>query len=94
MAREFEPHILCCDISMPDLDGYEVIRRLRDAGIQTPAVAVTAFARAEDKARALQAGFNAHLSKPVDAHELMTVVKALIELRRSPGGASPNAVPT
>ncbi|HKQ46761.1 MAG TPA: ATP-binding protein [Phycisphaerae bacterium] len=84
-ARRFAPDILLCDISMPDMDGYELIRRLRGAGSLVPAVAVTAFARPEDKARALEAGYDLHLSKPVSAQELMAVVDAaLLKGRNAP----------
>jgi signal transduction histidine kinase/ActR/RegA family two-component response regulator len=83
-VQEFEPNILLCDISMPDMDGYEVIRRLRGSGSRIPAVAVTAFARREDKVRAVEAGYDMHLSKPVDAHELMTVLEAAL-LKREQG---------
>jgi PAS domain S-box-containing protein len=71
------PDILLCDLGMPDMNGYEVVQRLRAMQSRVPAVAVTAFARAEDRIRSLAAGFNMHLSKPLDARELVTVVAAL-----------------
>jgi len=71
------PDLLLCDIGMPDMDGYEVIRKVRSAGDSFPAVAVTAFARPEDRVHALQNGFNMHLAKPVDARELFTVIETL-----------------
>lgn len=74
--RAFEPDVLICDISMPELDGYQVVRRLRSEGVLIPAIAVTAFARPEDRDRALKAGFSAHLPKPVDIRELTVVVRA------------------
>ena len=66
------------DIGMPGEDGYEFLAKLRqlsDAeGGDTPAVALTAFARAEDRRRALMAGFQMHLPKPVEPAELLAVV--------------------
>ena len=73
------PHVLVCDIAMPGEDGYALIRRIRAAeGASTlPAVAVTAFARREDRDRALDAGFDVHMAKPVDPSELVDAVAAL-----------------
>jgi signal transduction histidine kinase/CheY-like chemotaxis protein len=76
LAEPFD--ILVSDIGMPDLDGYEFLRRLRAQGDRTPAVAVTAFARAEDRIRALQAGYNMHVSKPLEPLELLAVIASLV----------------
>jgi signal transduction histidine kinase/CheY-like chemotaxis protein len=73
--------VLLADIAMPGEDGYELIRKLRalhPAPIASvPAAALTAFVRGEDKLKALQAGFQLHLSKPIDAHTLVTAVGRL-----------------
>jgi CheY-like chemotaxis protein len=82
-----EPHLLLSDIGMPDQDGFELIRRVRSSGrtAQTlPAVALTAFARSEDRRRALLAGFQAHIPKPVDPAELVAAIASL--LGRTGGG--------
>ncbi len=75
------PDVLLCDISMPDEDGYALMRRIRalpsKAGGQVPAAALTAFAGANDRVKALNVGFQIHLPKPVDPVELFTVVRAL-----------------
>ena len=75
------PDVLLCDISMPDEGGYALMRRIRalppKAGGQVPAAALTAFAGADDRAKALSVGFQTHLPKPVDPAELFTVVRAL-----------------
>src|SRR4029453_14851160 len=73
--------VLLADISMPDEDGYSFIRRIRAlpasrAG-SIPAAALTAFARDEDRQRALQAGFQMHLAKPVDGSSLLAAVATL-----------------
>ena len=75
------PDVLVSDISMPDADGYELIRELRgrepDAGGATPAVALTAYARSQDRERALAAGYQLHLAKPVEPDDLVLAVAEL-----------------
>jgi CheY-like chemotaxis protein len=75
----FRPDILISDIGMPGEDGYELIRKVRmlGEGGTTPAIALTAFSRLEDRTRAMLAGFQSHLSKPVDARELLATVASL-----------------
>jgi signal transduction histidine kinase/CheY-like chemotaxis protein len=76
----FRPDVLVSDIGMPERDGYELIREIRAQGhdaAELPAVAVTAFASPEDRRRALAAGFQVHLAKPVDPRELTHVIAAL-----------------
>jgi signal transduction histidine kinase/CheY-like chemotaxis protein len=74
----FHPDVVISDIGMPELDGYQLIRAVRALGAEqggrTPAIALTAFARPEDRMRALQAGYQMHLTKPVDQSELVVVV--------------------
>jgi len=78
---QVRPDVLISDIGMPELDGYHLIRAVRalpvDRGGATPAVALTAFARPEDRLRALRAGYQMHLAKPVDQSELLVVVASL-----------------
>ena len=73
--------VLLSDIEMPGTDGYQLIRELRlrssQQGGAVPAVALTAYARTEDRLRALRAGFQLHLSKPVQPAELVTVVASM-----------------
>ena len=75
--------ILISDIGMPDADGYELIRRVRahaDGRVsRIRAIALTAYARSEDRMRALRAGFQMHVPKPVDEEELTTVIAALTD---------------
>lgn len=75
------PDVIVSDIGLPGVDGYEFIRRLRmsegQRGRSTPAAALTAFARSEDRRRALLAGYQTHMAKPVDPLELVVVVAAL-----------------
>jgi PAS domain S-box-containing protein len=72
------PDLLIADIAMPDVDGYELIRRVRARGWQMPAIAVTAIARADDRDRALEAGYNAYCAKPVDGVLLARAVRQLV----------------
>ncbi len=76
------PMVLLCDIAMPREDGYELIRKLRASGVMTPAIALTALARASDARDALDAGFDEHLAKPVDFERLVSSISALLEADR------------
>ncbi|PTX93298.1 hypothetical protein DB345_16930 [Spartobacteria bacterium LR76] len=75
------PDVLVSDIGMPGQDGYGLIRevrmRPREKGGHVPALALTAFARSDDRRRAISAGFHMHLAKPVEPAELVTVVASL-----------------
>jgi CheY-like chemotaxis protein len=81
LAREMAPEVIISDIGMPDTDGYQLIRELRAKKIGAPAIALTAFARPEDARRALAAGYQAHLSKPVDPPKLLALVEQLSRSR-------------
>jgi signal transduction histidine kinase len=78
--------ILVSDIGMPDLDGYELMRRVRTLDSNRsgpiPAIAVTAYARAEDRQRSLLAGYQMHLAKPIEARELVAGIGSLLHLGR------------
>jgi signal transduction histidine kinase/ActR/RegA family two-component response regulator len=80
-ATDRSPDVLVSDIGMPDEDGYSLIRKLRQLeaqrGGRLPAIALTAYARNDDRRQALLAGFQMHLTKPVDAAELVAVVASL-----------------
>jgi len=75
------PDVLVSDIRLPDADGYALLRRVRAAdaarGRHTPAVALTAYPRVEDRARALEAGFQMHVPKPVAPDDIASVIAAL-----------------
>jgi len=79
--ENWRPDVLIADIGMPVEDGYGLIRRIRalpkERGGQTPALALTAYARTEDRVRALSEGYQVHLAKPVDRIELAAVVASL-----------------
>ncbi|WP_426173797.1 ATP-binding protein [Massilia sp. TWR1-2-2] len=76
--RSDPPDVLVSDLGMPGMDGFELLSHVRafgnDAGGNVPAVALTAFARSEDRLRALEAGFTAHISKPVEPSQLIATV--------------------
>jgi signal transduction histidine kinase/CheY-like chemotaxis protein len=80
-ATDRSPHVLVSDIGMPDEDGYSLIRKLRQLeaqrGGKLPAIALTAYAASDDRRQALLAGFQMHVTKPVDAAELVAVVASL-----------------
>lgn len=70
--------VVISDIGMPDVDGYELIQLIRAKGYLTPAIALTAFARDEDRERALGAGFNSHLTKPVEPLQLIDTLAKIV----------------
>ncbi|HEX7316289.1 MAG TPA: ATP-binding protein [Pyrinomonadaceae bacterium] len=80
--EETRPDLLISDIGMPGADGYELIRKVRalpaGRGGKIPAIALTAYARTEDRLRALRAGYQMHISKPVELAELIAVMASLI----------------
>ena len=79
--EQWRPDILVSDVEMPGQDGYTLIRKVRaldpERGGKTPAVALTAFGRSEDRVRSLRAGFNIHVTKPVDPGELTAIIASL-----------------
>ena len=79
------PDVLLSDIEMPDADGYSLIQQVRslpDARSHIPAVALTAYARAEDRLRAIAAGFQVHISKPVEPVQLLAAVAGVMKAWR------------
>jgi PAS domain S-box-containing protein len=86
LLKHHQFDILVSDIGMPDLDGYELMRRVRLLDSSRPgpipAIAVTAYARAEDRQRSLLAGYQMHLAKPIEARELVAGIASLLHLRR------------
>ena len=95
LSRVTNDHVdlMLSDIGLPDVDGYDLIRRIRNlpgsAGSAMPAIAVTAYARTEDRTRAFRAGYQAHLSKPIEPPELVATIASfagLIDARRRSRG--------
>jgi signal transduction histidine kinase len=97
LIAESPPDVLLSDIGMPDVNGYALMRRVRslaaDSGGKTPAIALTAYARAEDGERAFVAGFQAHVTKPVDPDRLTALVANLAGLPLDPASEPSVAVP-
>jgi signal transduction histidine kinase len=79
----WSPHVLLSDIEMPNEDGYSLLQKIRmkdgNSGGLIPAAALTAYGRSEDRVRALRAGYQIYLTKPVDPHELALVVASLVK---------------
>ncbi|HEY5675759.1 MAG TPA: response regulator, partial [Myxococcales bacterium] len=86
-AAEFDPEIALLDVGLPVMDGYELVRRLRVGRPQLHAVALTGYGQAEDRRRAREAGFAAHLVKPISIETLVSVLASL------PPPGAPGAVP-
>jgi PAS domain S-box-containing protein len=83
--KNFQPHILISDIGMPGEDGYSLMRKIRALYPQADkisTIALTAYARAEDRTLALEAGFELHVAKPVNPEELLSIIKELAKSKR------------
>jgi len=75
VLTDVEANLLIADIAMPDIDGYELIRRIRTSHSALPAIAVSAYARPQDRRRALAAGYDGYCAKPVEAPQLLRAVR-------------------
>jgi CheY-like chemotaxis protein len=78
--EDWRPDLMISDIEMPEEDGYSLIQKVRSSegrASRLPAIALTAHARTEDRMRALRAGYDAHVAKPVEVNELVTVIESL-----------------
>jgi PAS domain S-box-containing protein len=82
LFARLKPEVLVCDIGMPEEDGYALIKEIRqlppDKGGDTPAIALTGYVRVEDRMKALRAGFQMFVPKPVEATELCTIIASLV----------------
>lgn len=80
-VKEFRPDVIVSDIGMPGKDGYQFLREVRglrpEHGGRTPAVALTTFARSEDRTRAMLAGYQVHVAKLIEPQELVATVASL-----------------
>jgi PAS domain S-box-containing protein len=89
--EDVRPHVLVLDLGMPEMDGFDLIARIRASSNphvrDVPAAALTAFARSEDRTKALRSGFEMHLAKPVDPGELVASVATLFRRTRTANGS-------
>jgi CheY-like chemotaxis protein len=77
--------MIISDIGLPEMDGHDLMRQFRSRnGDAIPAIALTAYARAEDRARALEAGFDAHVAKPAEPASLLALVSSLAQAKSKP----------
>jgi CheY-like chemotaxis protein len=88
-ARKMVPDLIISDIGMPEIDGFEMIRELRqfDGYHEIPAIALSGYASQKDVRSAIAAGFNAHVSKPVDPGELLMLIRDLLKKSENNSGA-------
>jgi two-component system cell cycle response regulator DivK len=88
MAEELRPGIILLDINLPDIDGYEVARRMRASGnnylMYVPIIAITANAMRGDAEKALEAGCDVYMSKPINIRELWARLEAFLTMQESP----------
>jgi two-component system, cell cycle response regulator DivK len=87
LAREQMPDLVLMDLQLPEMDGTEALRRLRDDPLTRaiPVVAVTAFAMKDDRERALDAGFDSYLEKPISVRNLPDQVRGFLDRKEQPG---------
>jgi two-component system OmpR family response regulator len=88
-ARDERPDLVVLDVMLPDLDGFEVIRRMRDGGVRTPVIFLTARDATDDKIRGLTLGGDDYVTKPFSLEELTARIRAV--LRRTAGEAERSA---
>ncbi len=77
LVKDWKPHVVVSDIGLPGMDGYDFVRQLRELetdGERIPAIAVTGYAGAVDESKALDAGYEVHLSKPIELNKLVSVI--------------------
>ena len=79
LYREYELQLILMDINMPVMDGYEATREIRKFSLQVPIIAVTAFAYGSDEQKAMDNGFNAYMSKPINAGQLRTKITSILQ---------------
>lgn len=86
LAAAERPDLVLCDLQLPGIDGFEVARRLRaqPATANLRLWAVTAFARASDRERALAAGFDGHISKPIEPEQFLDQLASILATERPP----------
>ena len=86
ILQQRHPDVLVADLGLPQIDGFELVNRIRqdpDRHVcEVPAAALTAYARSEDRARALRSGFQIHLAKPIDPGELMAAIATLVRRQK------------
>ena len=85
IGKLYDYDIIILDLMLPDIDGIEVLRRLRDARVETPVLILSGLTEADDKVKGLGTGADDYLTKPFDKAELMARIQAIV--RRSKGHA-------
>lgn len=87
LLQTYQPQVLISDISMPEVDGCGLLQQVRtlapDSGSNLPAIALTAFARSQDREKALSAGFYAHLAKPFPPQKLIAIVASAVQKKKT-----------
>ena len=90
MLKSNRPDVMISDIGMPHMDGYDFMRRVRQLppleGRRLPAIALTAFARSVDRTRAIMAGYQMHMAKPIEPQELVATVASFAGRLVRPAG--------
>ena len=87
-AAAFDPHVILLDVMLPDVDGFEIVRRLRMDGNKTPVLFLTARDTVDDKVRGLTLGGDDYVTKPFSLEEVMARIQVILRRQGSAGGSS------
>lgn len=79
LFRQHHPQLILMDIKMPEMNGYQATKQIRQESLSIPIIAITAYAFAEDEKRILNSGFNAYISKPIRAEQLKQVIRDFLD---------------
>ena len=76
--KAFDPHVVVADLELPNMDGWQMLKQMREAGMDRPALAVSAHSTERDRERSRQAGYKSHLAKPVTPGQLLAEVQTVL----------------
>lgn len=79
LFRQYHPQLILMDIKMPEMNGYQATKQIRQESLSIPIIAITAYAFAEDEKKILNSGFNAYISKPIRVEQLKQVIREFLD---------------
>lgn len=82
-AASDQPDLILMDLNMPDMDGWQATRTIREEGITTPVIALTAHLVTDEQVRAMESGFNGYQTKPLELDALLALIEALLSTRKT-----------
>jgi CheY-like chemotaxis protein len=82
-AASDQPDLILMDLNMPDMDGWQATRTIREEGITTPVIALTAHLMTDEQVRAMDSGFNGYQTKPLELDALLALIEELLSTRKT-----------